>query len=68
VREPQTPAELRDAFLKCFDEVDTAVIEAVDELIDRLESAYCGETELTKVEFLLGRTLFQMMSDGDSVI
>lgn len=60
--EPQNSRELRDAFLGCFNEVDTAVIDAVDELVERIKLAYCGEVELTKVEFLLGRTLFEIIN------
>lgn len=61
--EPRTPSELKAAFKALLgdDARDPLTLTAIDELVDRLEDVYCGEAELSAVEFLLGKVLVKAL-------
>lgn len=64
--EPRTPSELKAAFKALLDSEarHPLMLAAIDELVDKLEDVYCGEAELSAVEFLFGKILVKALLEN----
>jgi hypothetical protein len=64
VNEPRTPAELRLAFIAALEPTDDPLLlQAINELVQKIENVYLGLGELTPIERLFGRSLLELMEE-----
>lgn len=57
--EPQTPKELKELLLSASEDLDEISVKAIDDLIEKIILTYCGDYELTPIEFCFARNLFK---------